>query len=92
MEARKIKKIIQFFILIILILGGFSLSQNSSAAIRKEFNYQGKLTDSSGLAVADGAYDITFKIYDQAGGGTALWTESWTDAALFTDSGTVYAN
>ncbi|MFA7171617.1 MAG: hypothetical protein WC180_06520, partial [Candidatus Paceibacterota bacterium] len=88
MAVTKNKKIIKFLILIILLLGGFLFSQNSNAAIRKEFNYQGKLTDSAALAVSDGAYDITFKIYTQAGGGTAAWTESWTNATLFTEATT----
>jgi hypothetical protein len=31
---------------------------------QKQINYQGQLTDASRVAVADGAYSITFKIYD----------------------------
>jgi hypothetical protein len=38
--------------------------------------YQGRLTDpSSGNAVADGSYTMTFRLYDVATEGTALWTE-----------------
>ncbi|UCF05801.1 MAG: hypothetical protein JSV33_01830 [bacterium] len=36
------------------------------------------LTDVSGDAVPDGSYSITFNIYDQEVGGTALWTETNT--------------
>ncbi|MFA6896995.1 MAG: hypothetical protein WCQ96_01800 [Patescibacteria group bacterium] len=89
--SRKSQKNNSFFILIILLLGCFLLPGNSQAAVRKEFNYQGKLTNVNGLAVSDGAYDVTFKIYTQAGGGTAAWTESWTSATLFTDAGTTVA-
>jgi hypothetical protein len=39
-------------------------------------NYQGKLTNNSGLAVADGTYAIEFKLYTQASGGVAIWTET----------------
>jgi len=71
------KKAITIFILIFIILGGFSVAQNSKAAINKQFNYQGKLTDSSRVAVTDGVYNIVFKLYTQAGGGTETWTENW---------------
>ena len=38
-------------------------------------NYQGKVTDTSGVAL-DGTYDITFRIFDDATGGTELWSEA----------------
>lgn len=38
-------------------------------------NFQGRLADSSGAAVADGLYNIRFRIYNVDSGGTALWTE-----------------
>ena len=38
-------------------------------------NYQGRLTDSSGSPVGDGAYNITFRIYDDPNTGTLLWEE-----------------
>ncbi len=40
--------------------------------------YQSVLTDASGNPVADGSQDITFKIYNVATGGSALWTETQT--------------
>jgi hypothetical protein len=33
------------------------------------------LRDGSGTPVPDGSYNVTFRIYDVAAGGTALWTE-----------------
>ena len=66
----------------------FLQTRNANAAINTKVNYQGKLTDSGNAAVADGAYDIVFKLYTAAGGGAAIWTESWTAANLFADSGT----
>ena len=39
-------------------------------------NYQGKLTNNSGLAVADGTYAMEFKLYTQSSGGSAIWTET----------------
>lgn len=40
------------------------------------FTYQGRLTDSTGLALT-GNYPITFKLYSVASGGSELWSESW---------------
>ncbi len=37
--------------------------------------YPGRLTDKTGAAVADGAYDLTFSLYDTSDGGTLLWSE-----------------
>jgi hypothetical protein len=39
-------------------------------------NYQGQLTDSAGVTVADGAYSIQFSIYDAVSGGTLIWQET----------------
>ncbi|MFA5001134.1 MAG: hypothetical protein WC531_02805 [Candidatus Paceibacterota bacterium] len=50
----------------------------SHAAFTKQINYQGKLTDATGTAVADGSYDIQFKLYTVLTGGSAIWTEDQT--------------
>ena len=39
-------------------------------------NFQGRLTDSGGVAKADGLYNMQFRIYSASTGGTALWTET----------------
>ncbi|HSL88035.1 MAG TPA: hypothetical protein VK870_01890 [Ignavibacteriaceae bacterium] len=39
-------------------------------------NYQGLLKDVSGVVVPDGDYNITFRLYDVATGGTGLWAET----------------
>ena len=38
--------------------------------IPRTMHYQGILTDASGQPVADGTYDLTFKIYDISAGGS----------------------
>ena len=43
-----------------------SLHQNALAAFNKEINYQGKLTNASNVAVANGSYNIRFKLYTTA--------------------------
>jgi hypothetical protein len=37
--------------------------------------FQSLLTDENGTALADGDYNITFRLYDQPSGGSAIWTE-----------------
>jgi len=46
------------------------------AQVPSTLGYQSVLFDGSGVVVADGTYSITFKLYDAATGGTALWTET----------------
>ena len=48
----------------------------SSAQFNPVINYQGKLTDATGVAVTDGTYEIEFNLYTQAVGGVAIWTET----------------
>ncbi len=49
-------------------------------------SYQGKLSDSSGSAVANGMQSAAFAIYAAASGGTALWTETWGTSTSFQTS------
>ncbi len=44
-------------------------------------NYQGRLTQPTGAAVADGSYQATFRIFDAPTGGNQLWTETSAVAA-----------
>ncbi|HEV2412666.1 MAG TPA: hypothetical protein VGS28_02555 [Candidatus Saccharimonadales bacterium] len=47
-----------------------------------DLNYQGRLLNSAGAIVADGSYNMEFKIYASTGacasGNTLDWTEDWT--------------
>ena len=56
----------------------FLMPASALADPNPQINYQGKLTDNTGVAVADGDYDMEFKLYDAATGGTTLWTETLT--------------
>jgi hypothetical protein len=40
-----------------------------------KMNYQGRLTNARGTALADGLYNMKFRIYDTASGGTLQWSE-----------------
>jgi hypothetical protein len=43
------------------------------AEIPQLISYQGRVTDGSGVPVADGTYDMRFRIYDAETGGTMEW-------------------
>jgi hypothetical protein len=50
-------------------------------AVPNLLSYQGRLTDPlTGAPVPDGTYAMSFAIYDAAGGGALLWSESYTGA------------
>lgn len=57
-------------LLAIVLLNGLSFSQSSEGGIV----IQGVLRNQANSAVPDGAYSLTFAIYTQKEGGTALWT------------------
>src|SRR3989344_7423463 len=71
----KIHNLFSLFIILLLLLSPFA---NVSAAINKQVNYQGKLTNSAGVAVADGTYNMEFNLYTVDSGGVAIWTETRT--------------
>ena len=43
------------------------------ADVPQTINYQGRLTDPSGDPVPDGEYELSFRIYNVAEGGVAVW-------------------
>ena len=47
----------------------------ASAMVPRYLDYQGVLTDGAGVAVADGSYNVHFRLYDVASGGSPLWEE-----------------
>ncbi|MFA5095041.1 MAG: tail fiber domain-containing protein, partial [Candidatus Paceibacterota bacterium] len=68
-------KIFSIFVIFFSLLSPFYTSE---AAINKQINYQGKLTDGDGVAVPDGTYNMEFILYDDPdlGGAHILWTET----------------
>lgn len=77
---RKIKyKIILSSLLLILFFG--LGTYYSYAAVPHLINYQGRLTDKDGKPL-DGAYSLSFKIYDVEAGGTPLWDETHTGVVI----------
>jgi len=49
-----------------------------AVTIPQLLSYQGKLTDTLGIPVSDGNYQLTFRLYTVPSGGTAFWTEAQT--------------
>jgi microcystin-dependent protein len=86
MKKAKMLKIVLFIVSTVFIF--LSIPQ-VYCGVPQLINYQGKLSDKNGVAVPDGNYNVQFKIYDVASGGTALWSETWnaTTSQIKTVSG-----
>ncbi len=69
---------------LLVIAFGLLLAASAQAVGPQLINYQGVLTNDQGQPL-DGSYNLTFKIYGAASGGTALWTETLT--AVVVDEG-----
>ena len=63
------------FVALICVLASIRVAP-AQAAVPGTLSYQGVLTDGTGAQVADGNYAVTFRLYDVATGGAALWTET----------------
>src|SRR3989344_1911165 len=70
--------------LLLLLVGVlmFVMPLSAMAQFNPEINYQGKLTNGSGVAVADGTYNMNFWLVPTSGGATstAVWSEARTGA------------
>ncbi len=60
----------------------------AEAAFNQQINYQGKLTDTSNVSVANGSYNIEFKLYTALTGGSPIWTETWCKGSSCSGTGT----
>ncbi|MEI6346149.1 MAG: immunoglobulin-like domain-containing protein [bacterium] len=69
-------------------LGAPLAASVAEAAFNQQINYQGKLTDTSNVAVSNGSYNIEFKLYTSLTGGTAIWTETWCKGTSCSGTGT----
>jgi len=70
MHAATLSRTFLSIALMVLLVAPLSLAQ-----VPRTISYQGTLTDARGTVVPDGNYNLTFKLYDTASGGTPLWTE-----------------
>ncbi len=51
---------------------------HAQEAVPKTISYMGYLSDAAGDVVVDGDHEITFRLYEQAAGGTAAWESTRT--------------
>src|SRR5574343_525539 len=75
------KRIAAVLAICMVVVGVFAPAQFAYAAFNPQINYQGKLTNSSNIAVSDGVYHMRFKLYTAETGGSPIWTEDRSTAA-----------
>ncbi|MDO9399524.1 MAG: hypothetical protein Q7T79_02475, partial [bacterium] len=63
------------FLVSAMIFSAFILQTN--AAFNEQINYQGKITNNSNVAIADGGKCVKFRMMNAPTAGTELWTEEW---------------
>jgi len=80
--SNRFKNLIPLVLIATFLIGGF-FPVAVLSAINQQINYQGKLTDSGGDAVANGSYSIVFSLYTVSSGGSNIWTE--TQSVTVTD-------
>lgn len=68
-------RVTKYIVLISAIITLF-FARLSLAQIPQTLSYQGVLSDASGTAVADGNYNLTFKLYESATSGPLVWEET----------------
>jgi hypothetical protein len=71
------KRLLLFPVLLSVLLAGPAL-----AVVPSTMSYQGVLMDNAGALVPDGNYSLTFKLYNVASGGSAIWTETQGTVAV----------
>ncbi len=84
LATKRLSRGIGFVLFLLAITGVFSYTRlgapaHVKAATNNELNFQARLLGAGGAIVPDGYYNVEFKLYDVASGGSALWTESRYD-------------
>jgi hypothetical protein len=63
------------FVCVFVTFGFVASKTVAVSTVPTTMSFQGRLTNSSGLPMASGTYNMTFRIYDAASGGTLKWSE-----------------
>ncbi|HRJ06710.1 MAG TPA: right-handed parallel beta-helix repeat-containing protein [Candidatus Saccharibacteria bacterium] len=50
-------------------------SAHAATTVPTKMNFQGRITNSAGNILADGTYNMRFKIWDSLSGGSSVWSE-----------------
>jgi len=66
----------------LFLLSVLAFAVQLTAQVDPTLSVQGILKKSNGVAVEDGNYNLTFRLYTTPTGGTALWTENQTDVEV----------
>ena len=80
MGSRKNKILAIVIIIVGLMFGSFYIVY---AGFNQQINYQGKLTDTNGVAVSDDNHCAKFRLMDADSGGNELWVEEWDSATEY---------
>lgn len=59
----------------VLFAVGDSRSASALTTVPTKMNFQGRITNTAGNVLANGSYNMRFKIYNAASGGTLQWSE-----------------
>ncbi len=59
-----------------LLILGLILGFGNAIHAQANLSVQGSIQNSSGIALADGKYSLTFRLYESETGGTAVWSET----------------
>lgn len=68
--------ILAFFVLFVSSFMILTHQANAAQTVPYKVNYQGRLTNAAGSPMADGQYNMTFRLYSVLSGGAATWTET----------------
>lgn len=55
---------------------GTTPSAQAAQTVPYKVNYQGRIANSAGTSLANGSYNMKFRLYDAATGGTVVWSET----------------
>jgi hypothetical protein len=66
----------RYLIAFTLLLAFQALAQQN--VVPQLITYQGKLVDAGGVALANGTYELAFKLYDAPTAGTLVWGQTYT--------------
>lgn len=87
LQGGNLKRFLLVSAIVALFCVNLSTPVRAAAGIRQTIQFQGKVVNSNGTNVTDGTYDFVLKLYDgAASGSTALFTETWSAAALWSST------
>jgi hypothetical protein len=82
-DRSKLQALATSLVLGVVLAAGLAVTlvHPANAVASTTLNFQAKLEGSDGAIAADGNYNVQFKLYNAATGGTALWTEDHLNSA-----------